>query len=155
MKQEQPQPKKFTLPPTYFNLSWIVMVLLHFTLPIYKFLPIPYNLFGILPMLAGLWINLWASNYFNKVKTTVKPFQTSTQLVTTGFYRYSRHPMYLGMLLILIGIFLLLGSLSPLIVIPVYIQLITRKFIRPEEMMLLETFGNAYENYKGRVRRWI
>jgi protein-S-isoprenylcysteine O-methyltransferase Ste14 len=155
MTQKYPQPKKFTLPPTYFNLSWIAMVILHFTIPLYTFLPIPYNFIGIIPMLAGLWMNLWASNYLNKVKTTVKPFQTSTKLVTVGFYRYSRHPMYLGMLLILIGIFFLLGSFSPLFVIPVYIQLITRKFIRPEEIMLQEAFGEAYEKYKKQVRRWI
>jgi protein-S-isoprenylcysteine O-methyltransferase Ste14 len=106
-------------------------------------------------MLAGLWINLWASNYFKKVDTTVKPFQTSTHLVTIGFYKYSRHPMYLGMLLILLGIFLLLGSLSPIIILPVYITLITRNFILPEEKMLQETFGDSYQKYKIKVRRWI
>jgi protein-S-isoprenylcysteine O-methyltransferase Ste14 len=155
MKEDQTQPKKFRLPPTYFNLSWIAMVLLHFTFPIYRFLTIPYNLIGIILMLAGLWINLWASNYFKKVDTTVKPFQTSTQLVTVGFYKYSRHPMYLGMLLILLGIFLLLGSFSPIIILPVYISLITRNFILPEEKMLQETFGDAYQKYKIKVRRWI
>jgi len=155
MKEDQIQPKKFRLPPTYFNLSWIAMVLLHFTFPIYRFLTIPYNLVGIILMLAGLWINLWASNYFKKVDTTIKPFQTSTHLVTVGFYKYSRHPMYLGMLLILLGIFLLLGSLSPIIILPIYIALITRNFILPEEKMLQETFGDAYQKYKIKVRRWI
>jgi protein-S-isoprenylcysteine O-methyltransferase Ste14 len=155
MDKQSAQVKRFRLPPTYFNLSWITMTILHFTVPVYYFLPIPYNLTGILLMLPGLWMNMWASNYFNKVNTTVKPFQTSTHLVTTGFYRISRHPMYLGMLLILLGIFLLLGSLTPFIVIPVYIALINRKFILPEEKMLLKTFGEDYKNYTQKVRRWI
>jgi protein-S-isoprenylcysteine O-methyltransferase Ste14 len=155
MKENQNQPRKFRLPPTYFNLSWIAMVILHFTFPVYQFLAVPYNLSGVILMLGGLWINLWASNYFKKVDTTIKPFQTSTKLVNIGFYRYSRHPMYLGMLLVLLGIFLLLGSISPFIVIPVYILLITRNFILPEEIMLQKTFGEAYEKYKTQVRRWI
>ena len=155
MKDSEIEPKKFRLPPTYFNLSWIAMVLLHFTFPVYQLLAIPFNLIGIILMLAGLWINLWASNYFKKVDTTVKPFQASSQLVTVGFYRYSRNPMYLGVLLILLGIFLLLGSLSPIIILPVYILLITRNFILPEEKMLQETFGDTYQKYKNKVRRWI
>ena len=155
MEEKSEQVKRFRLPPTYFNFSWITMVILNFTIPGYRFLLFPYTLVGILLMVPGLWMNLWASKYFNTVGTTVKPFQVSEQLVTTGFYRYSRHPMYLGMLLILVGVFLFLGSLTPILVLPFFILLINRRFISPEEAMLLDRFGEAYEKYQKRVRRWI
>lgn len=155
MSDDHQQVKRFQLPPTYFNFSWIIMVILHLILPVYHFLVYPYNLTGIIFILAGLWMNIWSSNIFKKSETTVKPFQTSSQLVTTGLYGYSRHPMYLGMVLALSGILLLLGSLSPILVLPIFIVLISRKFIIPEEKMLLDTFSNSYENYKKKVRRWI
>jgi len=155
MNEDNQRPKRFQLPPTYFNLSWIAMFFLHFTVPVFQFLHYPFNLTGILFMLCGLWINIRTSNYFKKAGTTVKPFQTSTQLVTTGFYRYSRHPMYLGMLLALLGIFLLLGSFSPVVVLPIFMILVSRRFIIPEEEMLCNTFGEAYEKYKKQVRRWL
>ena len=155
MSEDLQKSKYFRFPPSYFNISWIAMIILHLTIPVYKFLEFPFNLTGILFMLTGLWMNIWASNYYNKVNTTVKPFQTSTQLITTGFYKYSRHPMYLGMVVALLGIVLLLGSLSPILVLPIFMRLISRKFMIPEEEMLLNTFGEAYERYKTQVRRWI
>jgi protein-S-isoprenylcysteine O-methyltransferase Ste14 len=155
MTKDAINPKRFQLPPTYFNFSWFAMFILHFTIPIYRFLYYPYNLIGFLFMLAGLWINIRASSNFKKAGTTIKPFQTSTQLVTTGLFRYSRHPMYLGMVIALLGIILILGSLSPIIILPIFIVLISRKFITPEEKMLLSTFGETYEKYKKQVRKWI
>ena len=94
---------------------------------------------------------------FNAIGITIriKPFKRSSVLVTTGPYRYSRNPMYLGLVLILIGIAILQGSISPVLVIPVFIWLITNNIIKKEEKMLEETFGDAYLEYKKQVRRWI
>jgi protein-S-isoprenylcysteine O-methyltransferase Ste14 len=155
MGEDFQKSRRFQLPPTYFNFSWLAMFILHFTFPVYQFLHYPYNLTGFMFLLAGLWINVWASNYFKKVNTTIKPFQRSNQLITSGLYRYSRHPMYLGMVIALLGIILILGSLSPIIVLPIFMVLISRKFITPEEEMLLRTFGDTYEKYKKQVRCWI
>jgi protein-S-isoprenylcysteine O-methyltransferase Ste14 len=63
--------------------------------------------------------------------------------------------MYLGMTLILVGIALALGSLTPWLVIPVFIWQITVRFIAAEERKLEATFGNSYLEYKRRVRRWL
>jgi len=75
---------KRMLPPTYIFLSLVVMVALHFLLPVSKIIPFYWNLLGIIPFLLGLIINLIADNDFKKHETTVKPFKKSTSLVTRG-----------------------------------------------------------------------
>ena len=79
----------------------------------------------------------------------------STTLVTEGPYHYSRNPMYAGLALTLAGLALVLGSLSPLIVPPIFVWWITTRFIQKEEAMLEQRFGAQYLDYKQRVRRWL
>jgi protein-S-isoprenylcysteine O-methyltransferase Ste14 len=146
---------KAVLPPTYLLVALILMALLHFLIPVVKFVPVPWNLLGILPLAAGIALNLLADRDFHQAETTVKPFENSSALVTTGVFRISRNPMYLGYILILLGVGLLLRSLVPLVVIPVFGYLMARVFIRTEERMLQETFGPAWDAYAKRVRRWI
>ena len=67
----------------------------------------------------------------------------------------SRNPIYLGLVLILAGIWIALGTLTPVAVIPLFIAWISFGFIRIEEWMMEETFGEAYRDYCRRVRRWI
>ncbi|MBW1910265.1 MAG: isoprenylcysteine carboxylmethyltransferase family protein [Deltaproteobacteria bacterium] len=106
-------------------------------------------------MVIGIILNLVADGVFKKLGTTVKPFEESTALITTGVFRISRHPMYVGMVLILIGIAVLMGSLTPYAVIPVFAVLMEVVFIRVEERMLEEKFSEAWLVYKEKVRRWI
>jgi protein-S-isoprenylcysteine O-methyltransferase Ste14 len=96
-----------------------------------------------------------ADDLFRKLHTTVKPFEESAVLVTSGPYRLSRNPMYLGFVLILTGTAILLGSLTPFLVIPVYAALIDRVFIQAEERMLARKFGAEWQTYRGETRRWI
>ena len=120
-----------------------------------KLIPFPWNLIGILPLGFGVLLNLIADKAFSRNNTTVKPFEESTALITDGVFRFSRHPMYLGMVLMLFGLAILLGKLSPLLVLPVYVILMESVFIRTEEKMLEEMFGDSWTNYKQKVRRWI
>ena len=83
----------------------------------------------------------------------VKPFEESRQLIETGPFRFSRNPMYLGLLLILAGTFILLGSLGPMVVL-VFVWLIMSQFVALEERALEARFGDACRRYKSRVRRW-
>ena len=131
------------------------MGIVYLIVPGPKIISFPFTLLGILFLFLGLWMNLWASNHFKKVNTTVKPFETSSQLVKQGFFSISRHPMYLGMASALLGIAILLGYLLPFVIIPVFTMVINRKFIVPEEQMLLNTFGEEYREYQNQVRRWI
>jgi len=114
-----------------------------------------WNLLGVVPLVIGIILNLVADGVFKKLGTTVKPFEESTALITTGVFRISRHPMYVGMVLILIGIAVLMGSLTPYAVIPVFAVLMEVVFIRVEERMLEEKFSEAWLVYKEKVRRWI
>jgi protein-S-isoprenylcysteine O-methyltransferase Ste14 len=97
----------------------------------------------------------WGANAFRKAGTPVKPFEPSTVLVLHGLYRYTRNPMYLGLIVILSGSGILLGSLSPFLVIPVFFLIIQEGFIKHEELFLEKIFGDEYREYKSRIRRWF
>lgn len=148
-----PRPKKI-LPPVYFLTGLIIMVALHYLLPGMIWLG-SWTRWGLVLILVGSTFTLRAHNQFTRQGTTVKPFQISSALVTDGLFRYSRNPMYLGLVLVLIGAATFLGSLTPFLVPPVVVGLITSRFITIEEKMLGEKFGQAFVDYRARVRRWI
>jgi len=143
------------MPPTYLLIAVITQGLLHLVAPIVRWSFVPYGLVGVLPLLLGIGINMRCSGLFKKAGTTIKPFEQSVELVIDGPYRISRHPMYLGMVLILGRIAVLLGSVSPLLVIPAFIWILTKRFIVPEEKAMEARFGPSYVVYKAHVRRWI
>jgi len=147
--------KNKILPPTYFLICLVMTFILNFLLPGLKIIPVPYNFFGIPLIFLGITIAIWADHLFKRKKTTVKPFEKSSVLVTEGPFRFSRHPMYLGFVLILLGLALGLGNvivfLSPIAIFIVFELL----FIPYEEESLEKTFGKDYLEYKKRVRRWL
>ncbi|MGB5457967.1 MAG: isoprenylcysteine carboxylmethyltransferase family protein [Gammaproteobacteria bacterium] len=143
------------LPPAYLFASLSAMVLLHFLVPVYQLTAYPWNAIGLLPLITGAGLNLTADATLKKQGTTVKPFEASSALITTGVYSLSRNPMYLGMSLILIGVALLMGSLTPYTIVPGFIIIIDRAFIRPEEVTLNRQFGEAWTAYVEGVRRWL
>ncbi|UAB78843.1 isoprenylcysteine carboxylmethyltransferase family protein [Erythrobacter sp. SCSIO 43205] len=106
---------------------------------------------------VGLAIDLVSVGAFRKAKTTVTPLapEKASSLVVTGLYRYTRNPMYLGMLFILIGIAIWLGSPVNVIMLIAFVAYITGFQIVPEEARLAQVFGADYESYKSRVRRWL
>lgn len=146
---------KKPLPPTYFLVSLIVMLLLHFFLPVRSYLPFPYGVVGVLPLAMGVYLNLAADRLFKIRETTVKPFEESTHLVEEFPFSFTRNPMYLGMVMILFGAGVLLGTVGALIPVVLFLVIIDRGFIRAEERMLSATFGATWEDYSSRVRRWL
>ena len=106
-------------------------------------------------MALGLALIIWAALLFRRAGTGIVPFSDATALVAEGPYRFTRNPMYLGMAAMLLGAALLLGSLTPFLVIPAFMALIAERFILPEEAMLEREFGERYAAYKLRVRRWL
>lgn len=109
-------------------------------------------------LVLGVGAGLAGVMGFRRQATTVNPHrpQQSTALVTSGIYRLSRNPMYLGMVLLLMAWATWLGSLLALGVGPaLFVLFITRFQIIPEERALQARFGNAYRWYAARVRRWL
>jgi protein-S-isoprenylcysteine O-methyltransferase Ste14 len=143
------------MPPTWMLIAIIAMLVLNFLLPVVKIIPTLWNLSGFVFLVSGITLNLIADRTFQHVETTVKPYQESSNLVTSGVFQISRNPMYLGMVLILIGIAVLLRSLSPLLIVIPFAILIDQIFIRVEEQMLAEKFGSTWQAYKAKTRRWL
>lgn len=105
---------------------------------------------------AGVALNLWPKLDFRRAGTTANPLRpaSSTQLVTSGVYRYTRNPMYLGHALILFGWSVYLGSVWTLIAAPIFVLFITRFQIRPEERVLAQRFPE-FKDFRQRVPRWL
>ncbi len=139
----------------YLFTSLAAMVLLYLFIPVYQFIIYPWNATGMIPLVSGMALNLSADKAFKRNSTTIKPFEESKVLITSGAFRYTRNPVYLGMVLILTGVALLLGALSPFIIIPIFAITIDRVFIITEEKMLDERFGDKWKEYKTNVRRWL
>ena len=143
------------LPPTIVLIAVLLILALHFILPVTQIVPGFWRLLGLLPLGLGLWISFAAEKQFRQAGTTVQPFEESTDLVTNGWYRFSRNPMYLGMALILLGAAILFGSLAPFGVLLLFVVWIDTQFIRREEQMLSTQFGQDWLEYNAYVRRWL
>ena len=152
---EEVQGKSRVLPPVYCLVAFIAMVGLHLLLPVVQVIGSPLRYSGLLVMAASLALVLWAAGLFAKAGTTRKPFRESSALVLDGPFRFTRNPMYVGLAGGLLGIAVLLGSVTPFVVLPLFGALIDSRFIRAEEAMLEKSFGDSYRAYKGRVRRWL
>ena len=94
---------------------------------------------------------------FRRAKTTVNPMrpESASSLVVSGIYRYTRNPMYLGLLLLLLGWAIFLSNLAAFAVLPAFVVYINRFQIGPEERALDALFPREYPAYRARVRRWI
>lgn len=113
----------------------------------------------IAPILAcsGFIIAVSGILSFRRVATTIHPTTPSktSSLVTVGVYKFTRNPMYIGLLLILIGWAVFLFSLYSAFILIAFVLYLTEFQIKPEEEALLIIFGEEYEAYKKSVRRWI
>ncbi|MFX0124168.1 MAG: methyltransferase family protein [Candidatus Hodarchaeota archaeon] len=122
-----------------------------------RFIFLPYNLLISIPILTlGLLLILWSSLLFAKAKGTPVPFSPPTQLVTTGPFASIRNPIVLGYILLFLGIGLLLGSISlVLITTPFYFLLLVLEIKLIEEPELEKRLGKEYIEYKERVPMFI
>lgn len=143
------------IPPIYFGFACLAMVALHYLLPLIQLLTWPWRIGGVVLILGGIGLAIAGERQFKHAGTPVRPFEPMTALVETGPFRYSRNPMYLGMFLVLFGLFLLLGTLGPVLMIPIFFWIIQNRFVLLEEQAMASQFGPAYAAYQGRVRRWL
>ena len=147
--------KRKIVPPIYLLLTLLVMAALHFGAPIARIFDPPISYFGIVLIILGITITAIAARAFARAGTPIIPFEPSTALVAGGLYRVTRNPMYLGLVVVLLGAGLLFGTVTPFLPIPVFVWIIQKKFIEAEERFLEEIFGAQYLAYKSKVRRWL
>jgi protein-S-isoprenylcysteine O-methyltransferase Ste14 len=127
------------------------------TVPLFRFDSFLFMSVGVLFGIVGLCCIVWAGGLFFRSNTTVNPFtpDKSSQLVVHGLYQYTRNPMYFGLLLMLVGWALYLGSASAFFILPFFIFTLNFFQIKPEERVLARLFGEEYRTYQNKVRRWI
>lgn len=143
------------LPPYLFLLCTFLMIILYFTTTSITVVKFPTNLIGIVFIVLGIGITLQVSRKFKSIDTEIHTFKKPKKLTTKGFFRYTRNPIYLGFLIGLIGVFVVLGSLTSLIGALIFFIFSNNWYIPFEEKQLETEFGEQYKNYKMNVRRWI
>jgi protein-S-isoprenylcysteine O-methyltransferase Ste14 len=120
--------------------------------------PFPgHQVLALAAVVTGIVLAVAGIAEFQGARTTINPLSpdTATSVVTSGVYRMTRNPMYLGMALVLAGVAAWRASLLGLVLVPVFCLYMTRFQIKPEERALQATFGQEFRNYMARVRRWM
>jgi protein-S-isoprenylcysteine O-methyltransferase Ste14 len=145
-------------PPLIFGGGWLAAWALHRRLPFDidgTGGSAPQTMLGAGLILAGLVLMGWAIRTLLFARTTILPHGVVRQVVTSGPFRFSRNPIYLGMSGIYAGAALVLNMAWPLVMLPVVIAIVTTAVILREERYLTDAFGDAYGSYWRRVRRWL
>lgn len=142
------------MPPAMGLLVMLAIFALHFIVPLATLFPYAWNFLGLVPILAGALLNIAADRELQRAGTTVHPFESPRCLVERGVYRLSRNPMYLGYVLIAAGLAIWVGTLSSWVVIPLFVAVLYRFYIRHEEQQLRQAQGADFDAYCRRVARW-
>jgi protein-S-isoprenylcysteine O-methyltransferase Ste14 len=144
------------IPPLFIAVVTAMgMWLVSRALPLFTFAPLRVVAVGL--GLAGVAVIGSAMLSFWRAQTTVNPMKPSSAsfLVTSGIYGFTRNPMYLGMLFVLIGWSLYLANALCFLFLPAFVLYMNRFQIQPEERALTALFGPEFLEYATRVRRWI
>ena len=115
----------------------------------------PLYMTGVVVLGFAALIFLAALLEFWRAGTTIIPRESPDALIDRGMFRYSRNPIYLADVFVLTGFSLIWGSTMGLLLIPVLVVLLKRRFILGEEARLSDAFGDEYAEYRSRTRRWF
>ena len=115
------------------------------------------DIIGLLICIVGVAISVAGVVTFRNAETTIDPRypDKTTHLVVSGIYKYSRNPMYLGFLIILIAAVFYFNSLCSLLIIPLFVLSMNLFQIIPEEKVLSNKFGDSFAEYRTKTRRWL
>lgn len=146
-------------PPPFVYLGFLLTGLLLDRLSgrIPDFIPVSPTIMaaGGIALLSGIFVMFAGTSRFRQLGNNLEPWKHSNQIVSSGIYRYTRNPMYLGMALAYLGLALWLRSSWAIILLPVTILVIRTQVIAREERYLAKKFGDEYLAYKADVRRWF
>jgi protein-S-isoprenylcysteine O-methyltransferase Ste14 len=151
----KPVKRPLFIPPQIAFVALVLGSLLHALLPVtWRVLPAVPTI-GILLLVTGVALAVWAALLFRSKRTPIYPTTAPTTLVTSGPFRFTRNPIYLGFLVILLSFVFLIGSL-PMLVAPLFFLIVMNFYYLPfEEAKMEKTFGESYLDYRQRVRRWV
>jgi protein-S-isoprenylcysteine O-methyltransferase Ste14 len=141
-------------PPLIFAVGLGLGLALHARFPA-RLVAGPSRLLGGLLAAAGASLIAWAIATLRAAGTDPRPERPTTALVTEGPYRYTRNPIYVGMLGIYAGLVLLVGTPWPALFLPTVLAVVRQGVIAREERYLAGRFGDAFTRYTARVRRWL
>jgi protein-S-isoprenylcysteine O-methyltransferase Ste14 len=142
-------------PPRIAIALMTISIGLWFFSPPQTLLHIPYKWIAGAGIIFGFTIMTWAWLQFRKSDTAVCPTAKSSLIVKHGVYKYSRNPMYLGMLIMLTGSSLLMGTIPAMFAPIGFFIIIDKVFVPYEEEKLQTFFGDVYSTYIAQTRRWI
>jgi protein-S-isoprenylcysteine O-methyltransferase Ste14 len=142
-------------PPILTLLHIIAAFLLAWLIPLPFAVPSIVKYIGFALVVIGFLFGLGAVIAFRRARTTLDPYHPVSSIVTSGVYGFSRNPIYLGFLLMVIGIPLNFGTYWGMILAPIFVLFCNKLVIEHEEAYLEKKFGERYTSYKSRVRRWI
>jgi len=148
--------KLITFRPPRIALTLLVATtVLHHLSPPNTFLHLPYKLLATICVVVGFMVMMVAWSKFKKSDTAVCPTAQTSRIVTDTIYRYTRNPMYLGMLLMLFGAAFFMGTIPAMLAPVGFFLIIDKVFIPYEEEDLISSFGDEYGKYMAGTRRWL
>lgn len=148
-------PGVIAFPPLLIVGALALGLIAHALWPRHPFPTLPSRIVGIVFLLAGGALVAWGARTMRAAGTNIDPKQPALALVTAGPFRWSRNPLYLANLIIYVGTTLVIDALWPFVLLVPLIALLEWGVIRREERYLSRTFGEPYDTYRARVRRWL
>lgn len=145
-------------PPLVYLAGVIVGVVLHafvLSLPVAGLALRLRIAIAVFAAVLGLVVMGGAIGLFRRTGQDPKPWESTPNIISTGIYRFTRNPMYVGMALLQTAIGAALGNWWILILVPIVLWLVNTTAIRHEEVYLERKFGDEYTRYKAKVRRWL
>ena len=147
--------KRIIYPPMWLAIGIIAQFACNEYFPGHRFTSTGWQMAGGVLLVVGMALLVIAGGLFKQADTDLIPFKDVRALVTTGVFRFTRNPMYLGMAVVLLGCAVTVGAANALLVPPVFMAIIHYRYILPEEAMLREIFPEEFPAYCQRVRRWL
>jgi protein-S-isoprenylcysteine O-methyltransferase Ste14 len=147
-----------------FPVPWVFILVYLAGVAVQHFVPIAIHspdvsrtirMGGFVLVGIGIFVAFSALGIFRKASTTTVPFERPSTLVTSGPYRFSRNPMYVALTLEYIGVAGARNEIWPLLFLPLVLVYVNFMIIPFEERRLYDVFGDAYQAYGARVRRWL
>jgi protein-S-isoprenylcysteine O-methyltransferase Ste14 len=142
-------------PPVLALIFIAIAYVAKWAIPIPFVVPTVLRLIGFGMVILGFLLGVAALLAFRKARTTAHPHGMVSAIVTDGIYRFTRNPIYLGFLLMLIGFPLNGGNFWGILLAPIFVMSMNSLVIEKEEAYLEKKFRDVYTGYKSRVRRWL